>query len=84
MSSSDLTDLLGLPHGVRASGADGTVTFSVLGCDCFVRKLSNAGHDRHGATLSSSGGGIKEACLEEVATQVAGETSEANGTTVKH
>ena len=49
-----------------------------------MRKLSNAGHDRHGATLSSSGGGIKEACLEEVATQVAGETREANGTTVKH
>lgn len=50
----------------------------------FVRKLSNTGHDRHGATLSSSGEGIKEAHLEEVATQVAGETREANGATVKH
>lgn len=35
-----------------------------------MRKLPNVGHDRYGATLSSRAGGIKEACLEEVAAQV--------------
>lgn len=35
-----------------------------------MRRFTDVGHDRYGATLSGKSGSIKEACLEEVATQV--------------
>lgn len=59
-----------MPNRIRVSGGARTVTFSALGCDCFVRRFTDVGHDRYGATLSGKSGSIKEACLEEVATQV--------------